>query len=94
MASDDQELVVEVVRDLPDENTQAEGSNVSRAIRSLIEEAGPEFMDEVRAYYTRLQIDYLQRATALETFLGFLESAEGLGRRLERLETFLGVKSV
>lgn len=50
-------------------------------------------MVEVRHYYEIMQIDYVRRAGEIEKFLGFMESAEDLGVRLARLETFVGVKA-
>jgi hypothetical protein len=52
----------------------------------------PEIMSEVKHYFDLLKIDYARRTCEIELFLGFVESAEGLGTRLERVERFLGIK--
>lgn len=58
---------------------------------SLLSTTDP-LMEKIKAYYGAQQIEYARRMTEIEAFLGFVESAEGLGRRLERVEQFIGIK--
>lgn len=81
------EPVVEVVRTEDEPAITVE----VRHFRDMIRD-DPEIMGEVRHYFASMHADYMQRAAEIERFLGFVESAEGLGTRLERLERFVGVK--
>ena len=80
--------------DLPPAVVPAEIVAPREQFRQLLAQGDLAIMDEVKHYYTELQIDYKKRITEAEEFLGFVESAEGLGARLERIERFLGIKAV
>lgn len=81
--NESQDPVVEIVRD-------NECEPPSRFVTLLQDD--PEIMTEVRHYYALLQIEYVKRASEIEKFLGFVESAEELGARLARVERFVGIK--
>lgn len=51
-----------------------------------------EVLQEVRAYYELLQVEYANRLAEAEQFLGFAVGTEALGTRLAKLEQFLGIK--
>lgn len=51
-----------------------------------------EVLQEVRAYYELLQVEYASRLAEAEQFLGFAVGTEALGTRLAKLEQFLGIK--
>jgi len=53
----------------------------------------PDVRAEVRQYYDLLKVDYTKRIADIETFLGFVDSAEDLGTRLARLERFVGIST-
>lgn len=83
--------VVEIVRS--DEVDASDASpNGARHFRDLIQD-DPEIVNEVRAYYALLQIEYTRRVAEIEKFLGFAEGCEALGTRLARLEAFVGIKA-
>ena len=67
-------------------------SDRQEQLRELID-GDPRLMEEVKAYFQKLQIDYARRVGEIEVFLGFVEGQQDLGTRLHRLETFLGVKA-
>lgn len=84
--------VVEIVRSDESDASDASPENGARHFRVLIQD-DPKIVDEVRAYYALLQIEYTQRVAEIEMFLGFAEGCEALGTRLARLEAFVGIKA-
>jgi hypothetical protein len=82
------EPVVEVVRSEDDEPVV---TVEVRHFRDMLQD-DPEIANEVRAYFSQLLVDYTVRMAEIEVFLGFVESAEALGTRLERVERFVGIK--
>ena len=80
--------VVEIVRS---DEVDATPPNGARHFRDLIQD-DPEIVNEVRAYYALLQVEYTRRAAEIEKFLGFAEGCEALGTRLHKVESFLGIK--
>jgi hypothetical protein len=81
------DLDVEVI-----DNDSIPATEAPRVV-DLLQTNEPEVMTEVRTYFSMLQISYQARAKAIEEFLGFVESAEALSARLQRIEKFLGLWS-
>jgi ribosome-binding protein aMBF1 (putative translation factor) len=81
------EPVVEIVRD----EREPEESQARHFRAALLED--PEIVNEVKHYLALQQIDYTNRISEIEAFLGFAQSCEGLGARLSKVEAFLGIKA-
>lgn len=68
-------------------------SHAAEIVENALLSTTDPMMEKVKAYYAAQQIEYARRMAEIEVFLGFVESAEGLGRRLERVEQFIGIKA-